>query len=487
MMLLRFVAGCACLHVALPVSSQAAAAQPFNGPVHVDAGSKREPVAPALEWIPLPPFGRSLEVDTGRSHNDGATPRVVFTQELRVPDWTWTRVYLADGHLGQRSYIRLTSLEDGDIQTLDASALRSWRGASAYFNGDAVLIELIVDPVDRDVFVRIAGVAGSEFRPPALERTLCGGDERTASADSRVCRIAKDTGDPDEPLAWCTAWQISNGALLTAGHCVDDDLDGLADADFLGGVIQFNVPASDCDGAPNHPPAADQYPIWNVTAFSYFGEGFSQGRDWAVFSALGNEDGTPHTSRGWYRMTNELPLAGSTTRVTGFGTDNTPAGCAGDLNAANQTNQSALGLWVGEVPGGSGIALWHTVDTTGGNSGSPIIWEAQNITIGIHTNGGCTAEGGVNVGTSFELDALETAIANFPGGITRYVDGAFPLGVARDGTVFRPWSAFLLGVLGTPANGTLSVVAGDYQEALPLTISTPMTIVAPVGPVTVGP
>jgi len=455
-------------------------------------GSELQPqVAPALAWMPLPESGKRIERDSGLRSGLETGAITYLKEELSVPDWRWIRVYFTDCALGERSFIRITSTLDGDEQILDARNMPYWRGASAFFNGDTVVVEFVVDPADHDVFVHLAGVAGG-FDPPApvMSRTLCGADDRVVSFDSRVSRIAKDTGDPNEPLAWCTAWQVSNGALLTAGHCVDDNVDGNVDTDFLTGVIQFNVPLSDCDGAPNHPPAADQYPIDAVTAFSWFGTGMSVGRDWAVMSALPNGGASPHIARGWFRMTNELPQVGANVRVTGFGTDSTPMGCSGDpmfpANEQNQTNQTAYGPFVSEITEANAITLEYEADTTGGNSGSPIIWDGQNITFGIHTNGGCAEDSGSNAGTSFELDALENAIGNFPGANSRYVDGAFPMAVTRDGTIFRPWSTFSSGVSGVPAGGVLTVVAGYYSTPLPLTITKAMTVRAPVGLVTIG-
>ncbi|TQV77584.1 hypothetical protein FLL45_04535 [Aliikangiella marina] len=52
----------------------------------------------------------------------------------------------------------------------------------------------------------------------------------------------------------------------------------------------------------------------------------------------------------------------------------------------------------------------YTADTTGGNSGSPIIDEATGEAVGIHSHGGCSSSGGNNNGTSFFNTALWNAI-----------------------------------------------------------------------------
>jgi hypothetical protein len=66
-------------------------------------------------------------------------------------------------------------------------------------------------------------------------------------------------------------------------------------------------------------------------------------------------------------------------------------------------------------------ALRYTVDTQGGNSGSPVIVEGGgNVAIGIHTHGGCSATGGSNAGTGFRYQGLgprsATASSAIPSG-----------------------------------------------------------------------
>jgi hypothetical protein len=88
---------------------------------------------------------------------------------------------------------------------------------------------------------------------------------------------------------------------------------------------------------------------------------------------------------------------GNQIRITGFGVD---------TGTANQTNQTH----VGALSSITTSALSYTADTTGGNSGSPVIWENQGVAIGIHTHGGCTTSGGSNSGTSWNLAAPRNAL-----------------------------------------------------------------------------
>jgi hypothetical protein len=83
-----------------------------------------------------------------------------------------------------------------------------------------------------------------------------------------------------------------------------------------------------------------------------------------------------------------------TVRVTGHGVDD---------GSANYTQQTSTGSQTAVT----GTTIWHSVDTRGANSGSPIINESNGKAIGIHTNGGCqdpTLES--NFGTSFTNTSL---------------------------------------------------------------------------------
>src|SRR5204863_4654268 len=131
--------------------------------------------------------------------------------------------------------------------------------------------------------------------------------------------------------------------------------------------------------------------------------------------------------------TRENPAAADTIRVTGFGVDNTPAGpvancCASDetgcthpnCNAQSRTLQTATGPYVSEtVTSATNIFHSYKTDTEPANSGSPIIWNANGFTIGIHTHGGCASDGsGDNDGTSFENNNLEVLLQSWLGNNT---------------------------------------------------------------------
>jgi V8-like Glu-specific endopeptidase len=283
----------------------------------------------------------------------------------------------------------------------------------------------------------------------------------------------------------CTAWLISNGAALTAGHCVDLDPDGsgpqLPDgvAD-LNGVMEFNVPASDASGNVVMAAPQDQFPI-NTSSFvwHYDGEGQGIGKDYGILLVNANT-GTgerPHVGRGFYRLSQSVPSAGTTIRITGFGADS---------GTTNFTNQTSTGPYVGQSSSGSQVWHEYQVDTMGGNSGSPILNTANGFTLGIHTNGGCAADGtGANSGTSFNHTPLSNAVNVFPATNIRYVDNVTYPGAPLDtGVIFAPFHSVINAVTSVPAGGVISVVEGTYNDGAQ-TINKALTLVAPVGDVVI--
>jgi V8-like Glu-specific endopeptidase len=446
-----------------------------------------------------PPAYRTVaySLDSGRYNGAGLVERIAFERIIEIDQAAWLRVHFSAYQLGEHSYVTLKGLKDQGVQRFDARSLPLWHDTSAYFNGGAVRVTLHVAPDDRDVFVQIDQVLASPLTPTPvkIDRTakpadLCGADNRVASGDGREGRLSTlATG----PVAFCTAWLVSNGALLTAGHCADFDPDGsgpmLPDGvlDWTNNtIVEFNVPASTISGTVNFASPNDQYPVnLGSAAWRFDGEGQGLGKDWAVFGVNANSNTglRPHQVQGFFRMTYQIPAGSSTIRVTGYGVDTTPAGATGDENAQTRTNQTSTGPY--DANHSSGADVWHTyaVDTTGGNSGSPIIWQDNDFTIGIHTNGGCTATGGNNAGTGFGVLALQQAIQHFPGPNRWYVDKV-SISPFQTGFVMEPFATIVSAITAAGSGHTVSIVAGHYNE--PMTINKNVVLEAPVGTVVIG-
>ena len=327
--------------------------------------------------------------DSGRVTNTGAARAVIASFVAEVPGARWMRlefaeIRLADGReAGDGALLRLTSARDGALQTLDATGASQWRNASAYFNGDAVLVELIAGPGGAASRVAleqvVVGIA------PAQAESQCGAtDDRVSSTDPRVARVLPNG---------CTAWLIDdcNHCLLTAGHCAP----GMA-------TIEFDVPLSLPDGTVQHPPPQDQYAIDFVSTQKVAVTNI--GDDWAYFGCYPNATSglTAYATQGAaYTLAPPPPFDPTRPiRVTGHGWD------SGD---ASQTQQTDVGPWIDHV----GTTLHYQVDTQPGSSGSPIVDEVSGAAIGIHANGGCTTAGtGANRGTAANHAALQVALAN---------------------------------------------------------------------------
>ena len=425
------------------------------------------------------------------------------SQLVRFEGAPWLRLHVAEYKLGREDFITFTSLKDGGKQRLDAESLPRWRNNTAYFNGDSVRVELYTTEGSA-AFVKFTEVTVGVVQPSFQldqDMTICGAnDDRVSINDPAVGRINNLNNGTNVSNPFCTGWAISNGAFLTAGHCVDADPDGNGpqvpdgnvDAAFLNAVIEFNVPGSLANGTSVFSNPNDQYPVNQVTAFEFAGNASPQGTDWAVFSVSANSNTglLPHPSRGFYRVTDQIPATNSeNVRVSGYGLDNTPVGSTGGENAQTRTLQSHTAAYQGQTQANNGTFHSYQVDTMGANSGSPIIWSNNALfAIGIHTTGGCTSTGGSNFGTGFGHDPLETGVQNFWGPNTVYVDpAAYPnLSPAqRNGTIFRPHSTLTNGANATPAGGNVILTPGTYTGVT--VINRTLTIRAPAGTVTISP
>ena len=152
-----------------------------------------------------------------------------------------------------------------------------------------------------------------------------------------------------------------------------------------------------------NPPAVDQYPVDPASLQSNGGQGV--GNDWAVFGCFPNANTglTAASAQGaTFTLAGSIPgTGGQSIRITGHGTDFSPA-------SYNQVQQTHVGPFVNN----GGTALGYVTDTTGGNSGSPVIHEQTGQAIGIHTHGGCNSGGGNNWGTQITRSDLQAAINN---------------------------------------------------------------------------
>ncbi len=353
---------------------------------------------------------------------------VSLVQPFFVPEGSGTQVILADFELGSDGYLFIVSDDREVYQRMTQDDLVRYGGKSAFFPNGKLTISVIYkagSPQPKVVLDRIRVLhdkplkvfplripqskqeirsvlpkSARENEPGLLSgeiETLCGPDDRASSNDKRVGRLM--------PVG-CTGWLIGNDLVLSAGHC--DIGDAMA-------ILEFQVPTSLPNGTtqPAHPN--DQYPVLQATIKKQYS---GVGHDWAVFRVGPNSNTGqfPGAVQGaCFKLSkNARPTV---VQVTGHGIDNTPLGATGDRNQDSQTQQTENGA------GGSSVHYFHsptsgsyfryTVDTMGGNSGSPVINNDDGLAVAIHTNGGCDSGG--NYGTAVDNDDLREAIKSFVG------------------------------------------------------------------------
>jgi V8-like Glu-specific endopeptidase len=368
--------------------------------------------AVAQSTDPLPQIlshNMAVGTDSGlvRASAAGQTPEVVYTTSVRSAGAAWLRLSFSDVTLAgdpaaDGAMLRITSQADGAVQYLNAEQLAQWANSSAYFNGEAVTVELLAFPGTGDSRVVIDQAAVGDAAQYAA-RTICGAtDDRTLSSDRVNARLLP---------AGCTGFIIGdpNRSMLTAGHC------GVSSTT----VVEFNVPMSGTDGTLMHPSPSDQYAV-DPASIQASDNGL--GNDWTYFGCFPNSNTrmTPVQAQGqWYNLALHAPApAGQTLRVTGYGTVSAPVSLTWQ-----EVQKTATGPYTGQ----SGMILSYAVDTTGGNSGGAIVNLANGTVIGIHTNAGCTSTGGANQGTAIECTGLQTALAN-PRGVC--ASGVIPGGAS---------------------------------------------------------
>jgi len=338
-------------------------------------------------------FALELNIDSGPVANTTDDRGVIYAEVVHVGDASWLRLAFSEATLGaspaggKPTVLRITSLEDGARQHLQSFHLEQWRDTSAYFNGDALLMEIIADPGAGPSRLHLTGGWAGPLVPATAE-TICGAnDDRTLSNDVRVGRLW--------PIG-CTGWIINdaNNCFLTAGHCSGSSAE----------VMEFNVPLSSGGGMPQHPGPEDQYPVDIASKQSQNG---GIGQDWGYFGCFANtETGlTAAEVQGAFFVlaATPPPVSGQNIRITGYGTTSSPV--PPEWNQAQKTH-------AGPYTNFGGTTVQYETDTTGGNSGSPVIDSFTGQAIGIHTHGGCDSSGGENNGTGTNHGGLQNALSN---------------------------------------------------------------------------
>ena len=302
-----------------------------------------------LDW----PVGelRDYHLDSGVQNNPAIGAQTVFSDVVSIEDAAWLRIYFAQVQLEADSFIRITSLLDQEVQELDTNGLAMWENSSAYFNGNALLVEIVAAPgTAKNRFVIDQVATEATVALPAGTCGICGADNRLRSTEDWSARLL--------PAGCSSSVWNTESCIVSAGHCMGGNM-----------VIQFRVPNSQNNCNLNHPPVADQFPI---TSFLFTNGGV--GNDWAVMTSGTNNLGQKAFDRyGEFRpIASAPPLVNQALSIWGYGIDSP---CS-----LSQTQQTSNGV----VSSVSATLIRHNVDATFGNSGSGIIRNGEILAIVTH-------------------------------------------------------------------------------------------------------
>ncbi len=294
---------------------------------------------------------QDYHLDSGVQKNPAIETQTVFIDVVSVKDAAWLRIYFAQVQLEAKSFVRITSLLDQEVQELDADGLAMWNNSSAYFNGNALLVELVAAPgttKNRFVIDRVA--VELQVALPVGGCGICGPDDRVPSTEEWTSRLLP---------AGCTAsvWNTES-CLVSAGHCIGGIM-----------VIEFRVPNSQGNCNLVHPPVAEQFPITSSQSVNG-----GVGNDWSVLTSGTNNLGqTAYERYGEFRpIASAPPSVGNALDVWGYGIDSQ---CT--LNQTQQTDS-------GSVTQVFGSYFRYNVDITFGNSGSAVIRDGEILGIVTH-------------------------------------------------------------------------------------------------------
>lgn len=322
------------------------------------------------QTAPIPQRVVPYSLSSGEIGNAAGEAQVAFAEVVSIAGVPWMRLSLTGTVLADGSKLIITSLADGAQQNLNAETLAQWGSSSAYFNGDAVQVELLAAPGTDGNAVAVDAVIVGENEPGLLSQ--CGPTDDRVSSDKPERARLMNVG--------CTA-SIANtdSCFITAGHCLSSPS--------RVNVVEFNVPPSLPSGAVQHPGPEDQYAVTNERDYTNGGVG----NDWGVFTVFPNSETglTPYEAQGSHvTPTSDVPGTSDDVEIVGYGVDS---------GVDNQTQQ----IHSGPVYSVGGTTLRYRVDTEGGNSGSSVTYPDTLDVVAIHTHGGCSTSGSTssNAGT----------------------------------------------------------------------------------------
>lgn len=380
-----------------PGSAPAAAARPDAAPAAtVPAVAPAPPTAAAaVAATPAPaapaatPAGTATATDLTLRY--GATGHSWRT-EIRSPGSSYVKVHFAALKLVAGDRVTVASPDRREVHTYYADRSRgsdyTEHGGPGFaalsIDGDTAVVTLHARGArDADRLARrgygveidryFRGYTATEraAKQPG-SRSVCGGDARRDVAcyqTSHPVEYARGNAVARQLLrgvGHCTAWRVGNtNRMLTNQHCLENA------ADLRASEFQFDYQCATCGG--NNPRPGTKVSGQQLIRLSGLNE-----LDYALFSVNSFES---IQQFGTLYLDPRTPRAGERIYIPGHG-DTKP-------KRLSLYEESASGATCKIDVVSSGVNTGYRCDTSGGNSGSPVLAGSSHKVIALHHLGGC--------------------------------------------------------------------------------------------------
>lgn len=334
----------------------------------------------------------SYQINSGiYQQNTTESTKKVFETSVNLFNTVLLRLHFNSYNLGNRSYIRVYVVKDSSYYDLYQNDILYFENSSPYFTGNSITLSLYHHPEDRNIFFSIDSILISNNHI-CVTTGICGQDDRVK--DNTIYKDAIG-----RLYARGTAWITANKKILTNYHVyAQTPYPG------WGHILEFNVPESYQNGDPIFAHPNDQYYVDGLLARGYGAEGSDE--DWAIIKVRPKYGFNGNLYYPWDKQNYRFEVGqnfvdNTAMRVSGYGCTNPP-----NLNL-NLTLTTSTGN--GYYNNNYGFYIYHTVDISGGNSGSPVIDLQNGRAIGLLVQGGCSGTG-YNLAISFKKPELWNAL-----------------------------------------------------------------------------
>nr|WP_232327978.1 serine protease [Kibdelosporangium sp. MJ126-NF4]CEL15590.1 Zinc metalloprotease [Kibdelosporangium sp. MJ126-NF4]CTQ98254.1 Zinc metalloprotease [Kibdelosporangium sp. MJ126-NF4] len=332
--------------------------------------------------------------------------------EIRAPGSTYIKVHFASLNLVDGDYVTVAAPDRREVHTYYGQDSRgsdyTTHGGPGFaalsVDGDTAIVTLhATSPRDGARLTRLGhGVRINQyFRgfDEAESATHNPGTLSVCGTDARRDVACYQTSHPTEyaranavarqllnGIGHCTAWRVGNtNRMLTNQHCMENA------ADLRASEFQFDYQCATCGG--NNPRAGTKVSGLELIRIS----GLNQ-LDYALFSVNNFDRVQPY---GTLYLDAREPVAGERVYIPGHG-DIKPKRLS-----LYEDSQGGATCKIDTVS--AGVNTGYRCDTSGGNSGSPVLAGSSHKVIALHHLGGCP-----NWGTRIKLvhDQIKNDIDN---------------------------------------------------------------------------